>query len=254
LSAAIVCSLFITALYQSYDWLLAHHFDAWGTRVYLKVFWAAIFTFAIDRNFERLGLHLPRRETIVVGMTLPLVILLAWYGLAGINPGWDAPWLLHNLNVGISEELLCHGGLLVLLRSAGKMGSAYIANIFFACLHFPGLLHGNFSFDDFQNATMIFAFGIFLAGTRFYTNSLLPGVILHALLDYMGRYYNPAADVYSHVYRLLIGRANPELRNDVWCWTTDLLFFAVGAALIFASGNRTLATKCIPITRQSIPA
>jgi hypothetical protein len=190
--------------------------------VYIKLGLALLFVFAFERNFEKLGLQLPRRDAILGGVVVPAATFFAAYLATGYYLGWNARSALHYLCTASAEELFLTGFIFAQLRPLGVIGSACFMSFLFAALHlptqFPGVLRGEFSYGDALGLGSLFARSIFSAGVRIYSGSLLPCVALHFLMDYM-------PDFYSSRGSILLG-TNPTL--------AAVLGLAVEQALIFA--------------------
>ena len=144
-----------------------------------------------------------------------LVTMLGWWREIGFNRprNWRglaayAPWLIlpllvvagqgvhlagarrmlafgaFMLMVGFAEEVLLRGVVLRVLRPGGLMRAVLLSSFFFGAGHLMNLFAGH----GFQSTLVqvIYAtfIGVGMAGPRVYSGTIVPAILLHALVDF----------------------------------------------------------------------
>jgi len=233
--ATVVAFVYYFLFRSTYSWCKAHFQGAGDYRIYLKLFWALVVTFAVNQRFQKIGLKFPRRGSYVVGVLTPVAITLGFYEAIGYYPGFDANLLRHNLCVGMAEELICNGCIIVMLRPIGITSAAYISSFIFTLFHFPLLLSESqlWTFGCFEAAVGIFIWGVFLAGIRIYSDSLLPGIFIHFLFDYLINFYSQGSSLFSWQQR-----QTTPFEYTVWECAVELVFLTYGIGLLLVSKQR----------------
>jgi membrane protease YdiL (CAAX protease family) len=155
------------------------------------------------RSFATLGLTVPTGWRLVVGVAVPIAYLLVAMaqlrsfarpealakvrdGVAPLKPllphtaaewSWFRPLAV---TAGICEELLFRGYLVwVLTPFLGLWGAAGLSVVIF------GVAHG---YQGVQFAARAFLAGVVMGALALVTGSVLPGMLLHALVDLVGGY------------------------------------------------------------------
>jgi len=233
--ATVAAFVYYLLFRSTYIWCKAHFQGTGDYREYLKLFWALVVTFAVNQRFQKIGLKFPRRGSYVVGVLTPVSITLGFYEAIGYYPGFDANLLRHNLCVGMAEELICNGCIIVMLRPIGIDYAAYISSFIFTLFHLPLLLsEGQLpTFGVFEAAVGIFIYGVFLAGIRFYSDSLLPGIFIHFLFDYLINFYSQGSSLFSWWRHEVT-----PVEYTIWEWTVELVFLVYGIGLLLLSKKR----------------
>ena len=119
-----------------------------------------------------------------------------WAGLqfSGMNA---ARWLINNLGVGLFEEMMMRGFVLYLLYRAwgrtrkGLIWACIIQAVLFGALHFSNLMQGADFLSVLSQVIYSSFIGLAFGGMALITRSLIPGIVVHGLIDAFG-----AMDVY----------------------------------------------------------
>jgi membrane protease YdiL (CAAX protease family) len=137
-----------------------------------------------------IGLNVPRSWRSLRVLWFPGLYLIAFLALA-IFAGFPPPSVLlvilaNTALAGISEELACRGVLYKGLRRALSVWpSILLSTLLFGAVHIlNGLATGDFLASSIQAVTA-FMTGIAFMGIRIRTGSLYPGIVLHALWDFL---------------------------------------------------------------------
>ena len=166
------------------------------------------------RSFATLGLTVPTGWRLVLGVAVPVAYLLLAMAqlrsfskpealakvrdgvapLKALLPHTAAEWSEFRplaVTAGICEELLFRGYLVwVLTPMLGLLGAAGLSVAIF------GVAHG---YQGVQFAARAFLAGVVMGALALATGSVLPGMLLHALVDLVGGYAG-----------YLVMRAEPE--------------------------------------------
>jgi membrane protease YdiL (CAAX protease family) len=134
----------------------------------------------------------------MVPMSLGALAVLAgseWRAMT-LEASRFVPWLTHNVVAGLFEEVLFRGACFYILfrawghTRAGLFRAALVSSLLFGPLHLLSLLGTGLDSGQVISsvAQAIYAtlFGIGFAGLVIYTRSLLPSVVVHALINASG--------------------------------------------------------------------
>ena len=169
----------------------------------------------------RLNQTSPFVNLIVLGFLCSIVILLSAFGIAlfsswNSETAWEqilppTSWSLsYAIIPGIFEEVAFRGLILTFLMTKYKPNtSIFISSLLFGLAHSVNVLFGQDIIITLAQLGFAFFLGILLAYIVFKTNSLIPAILIHYLLDAIGPFF---------VYPLF------ELESDP--------FFILGAMII----------------------
>ena len=169
----------------------------------------------------RLSQTKPFMSLLALGLSCSFIVLLSSFGIALFSP-WniDSAWeqilppnswsLSYAIIPGIFEEVAFRGLILTVLMTKYKPKTAIISSsLLFGLAHSVNILFGQDIIITIAQLGFAFFLGILLAYIVVKTNSLLPAILVHYLLDAIGPFF---------VYPLF------ELENDP--------FFILGAMII----------------------
>ena len=97
--------------------------------------------------------------------------------------------LLFNLTVGISEEIMCRGLLFNALRSklgdsgGGLFNAVWLSSFIFGLAHITSLFEGSQAVPAISQMIYTAVIGVFYCALYIRSQSLLPLIIIHALID-----------------------------------------------------------------------
>ena len=128
------------------------------------------------RNWRGLAAYAP-------WLLLPLLVV-AGRGVHPADTGRVLGYGAFVLMVGFAEEVLLRGVVLRVLQPGGLMRAVLLSSFFFGAAHLMNLFAGH----EFQPTLVqvIYAtfLGIGMAGSRLYAGTIVPAILLHALIDF----------------------------------------------------------------------
>ncbi len=184
-----------------------------ATSVILLAFSAVLLLYVNKNHWTGLyGLRWPRKEDLQkVWFYIPLVIIAFLQYFKGLNTGLNfrdiALIVLLMIGVGFIEELLFRGFLFQGILKNGKLGNAIIiSGVTFGIGHIVNLLRGYSVVDQSLQIIIGIALGITLTMLVWITNSILPGVVFHTLLNISGNitHNNQTLEVYVVLASIVI--------------------------------------------------
>ena len=137
--------------------------------------------------WREIGFNRPRNwrglAAFAPWLLLPLLVVLG-RGVHLADPGRMLAFGALMLMVGFAEEVLLRGVVLQVLRPGGVMRAVLLSSFIFGAAHLLNLFTGHSlepTLIQFVYATFI---GIGMAGPRVYAGTILPAILLHALIDF----------------------------------------------------------------------
>ncbi len=143
----------------------------------------------------------PFVNLIVLGLLCSIVILLSAFGIAllsswNIDTAWESilpptSWSLsYAIIPGIFEEVAFRGLILTILMTNYKPNTALvISSLLFGLAHSVNVLFGQDIIITLAQLGFAFFLGILLAYIVLKTNSLIPTILMHYLLDAIGPFF-----------------------------------------------------------------
>lgn len=230
LSVILVLILYVIVLYvpQIIMGMLdikAPAFDIVNLAIY-SVFWFAIIPFGLrmPRKVEALGDYLsdirlnnlkPVSSLLFIGVLTGVLYLLITAVISSLM-GSLAPsiksilppenWILLYGNIGaFFEEVAIRGVILALLLSRyTKTKAVFFSAFIFGIGHIITFFLGNELFFSVIQVVYAFSLGILFAALVIKTNSLLPSIIAHMIMNSFAQMFKGSFDVHEYAYLLLI--------------------------------------------------
>jgi uncharacterized protein len=134
-----------------------------------------------------IGFTRPRRWRAVIAyapwLLLPLLMVMTG-GVRGGSPDRVVAFTAFALMVGFAEEILLRGVALWAMLPRGVMQAVVLSSIFFGLAHLFNILQGRDTQSAIVQAIYATFIGIGFAGPRLYSGTILPAILLHALIDF----------------------------------------------------------------------
>jgi membrane protease YdiL (CAAX protease family) len=169
--------------------LLAGYFSELTARLLVEalfcIYVAALVT--ILGWWREIGLNGPRNWRGLAAFAPWLLLLLLVVAGRGVHLADSGRMLAFGalmLMVGFAEEVLMRGVVLQVLCPAGVMRAVLVSSLLFGAGHLLNLFAGHAlepTLIQFIYATFI---GIGMAGPRLYAGTIVPAILLHALIDF----------------------------------------------------------------------
>lgn len=116
-------------------------------------------------------------------LVLPLLVVLG-AGVHTASADRVLGYAAFCLMVGFAEEVLMRGVVLKALVPNGVMRAVMLSSILFGVMHLSGLFNGHALQPSLVQVIYATFIGIGFAGPRLYSGSILPAILLHALVDF----------------------------------------------------------------------
>jgi membrane protease YdiL (CAAX protease family) len=115
-------------------------------------------------------------------------------------------WVLLYGNIGaFFEEIAIRGVILtLLLNKYGKAKAVFLSAFIFGVGHIITFFLGNKLFFSLVQVVAAFCLGILFAELVIKTNSLIPGIIAHMIINSFSQVFQNASDAYEYAYLFLI--------------------------------------------------
>lgn len=137
--------------------------------------------------WREIGFHWPKTlrgyAAYLPWLVLPLLVVLG-SGVHTASADRVLGYALFCLMVGFAEEVLMRGVVLKVLAPGGVMRAVMLSSLLFGLMHLSGLFNGHALQPSLVQVIYATFIGIGFAGPRLYSGSILPAILLHALVDF----------------------------------------------------------------------
>lgn len=137
--------------------------------------------------WREIGFNRPRNARGLAAyapwLLLPLLVV-AGQGVHPADPGRMLAFGGLMLMVGFAEEVLLRGVVLHVLRPGGLMRAVLLSSVFFGAAHLLNLFAGHGLQPTLVQVIYATFIGIGMAGPRVYSGTIVPAILLHALIDF----------------------------------------------------------------------
>lgn len=198
-------------LYDASEWLVAG-IDAVIALISLGITWWTLKSFKLFSQRPKFSRSMKIWGLIALVTVMIMMILNGFFQNLPLLFGLNDFWLITviALATGIFEETLCRGLFFsVFLDHALYNGSSFrftrsaiYSAVLFGGFHFVNFLGGNPAVV-FQQMFWAFVLGVFLAALRVATNTLVWGILLHFLLDWVPSISGPIRQSGSSWWELI---------------------------------------------------
>ena len=168
---------------------LQTYFSELGVRLIVAALFCGYVTTLVKMLgwWKEIGFAKPRSWRAVVAyapwLLLPLLMVMSG-GVRGASPRRIVAFAAFTLMVGFAEEILLRGVSLRAMLPRGVMRAVVLSSLFFGLGHLFNIVQGRDPQSAIVQAIYATLIGIGFAGTRLYSGTIIPAILLHALIDF----------------------------------------------------------------------